>query len=147
MGSAAKLYGISLRAIIQWITERKNANFIAIFFAKERNGASFNRIVRVHEFCLSRFILLNDLIHLIFDLCELLARNRCAVANVKTDTFTVNHLTLLRDMITQNAAQGFMEQMRRRMITFRFLAVVGIDREMRRIADFYRAREGADMGV
>ena len=34
MCTAAKLYGIRFWVIINWITERKDAHFITIFFTK-----------------------------------------------------------------------------------------------------------------
>ena len=131
MSAAAKLDRIV--GTVAVFAEAQDTNFIAIFLAKERHGAGFNRGVRRHQLCFRVRILLDNRVHFVFDFRQLFACDGAAMADVKTDPVGIDHLALLRDVIPKNAAQRFMHDVRGGVIALCLLAPVRINADQRYI--------------
>ena len=89
-------------------TDVQHTHGIAVFFAKERHRATFNRIVVRHHLRLGSIICQYLGIDQGFDLRNIRLRNRRIMGKVKTGFIRIHQRAALLHMRPKHLPQGFM---------------------------------------
>ena len=133
MGSAAKLDGKSPR-IRPW-SHSQDADFIAIFFAEQRQRASLNRVIGGHQAGGNSLIAAYLRVHFGFNCCNISRRQRAIMGEIKPKPILSHHATLLCHMVAQRVAECRMQKVGSRMIGTDPVPPRDIDRQVNGIAN------------
>ena len=113
VGTAAKLNRIIGTA---GVTHAKNADFIAIFLAKECECACRHCLIGGHQARGHCGVTANLRVHFRFDIRNFLGRHRLVVREVETQAIGCHKAALLRHMAAKAVTQCGMQQVRGAMV-------------------------------
>ena len=116
MRAAAQFDRKSARPGCRGAPHRDDADFIAIFLAEQRAGASGDRLLLRHQARLDRRVALHDLIAKPLDLGQFFLGHRLGMGEIEPQAVRRDQGALLLNMVADHLAQRLVQNMRRRMI-------------------------------
>ena len=118
----------------------QHAHLIAVFLAEQRHGPGGNGIFGAHQTRRHRRVGEDLGVHFILDCRDILGGERRRVREVEAQPLGRNHRALLRHMRAKPAAQGLVQQVRRRMVRARRIPPGDVDRKLHSVAHLDRTR-------
>ncbi len=140
MRAAAQFHRIGLARLfsIQRRAHGDHAHLVAVFFAKQRHGPGFDRIVDGHQPRFDRRVLQHDGIGHALDLGDLRFAHRLGVRIIEPQPVGRNQRALLRNMAAQHFAQRLVQKVGRRMVGADRRSAGMVDLERQRLVDLDR---------
>ena len=128
-----------------------DAHDIAVFLREERHGAGLLGFLKAHVRDLDVLALEDDLVDELFDIRELLRRDRLEVREVEAQAVRRDGGAGLVDLVADDLLEGCLQEMRCRVVACRGELLLLIDLDLDRLADlelaFLYVRDMVDRAV
>ena len=95
---------------------RDDADFVAIFFAKQRAGAGGDRLFLRHQARVDRRVVLHDFVAEPLDLGQIFLGHRLGMREVETQPIRRDERALLLHMVAEHLPQRLVQDVRRGVI-------------------------------
>ena len=132
MGAAAQFNRVAAPAL-PGTAHRQHPHFVAIFLAKQRQRARFDRIIGGHQPGGNLFVGADFGVHLGFDCRNVIGRERRLMREIKPQALLGNHAAFLRHVPAKPIAQSRVDKVRGRMVGADTVTTRGIDLEFDRV--------------